>query len=97
VLAAISEPADPRSGRANHWQVVLLGAGLDTRAWRLAPPKGVRRARAVFELDVPEVLERKRCGMAAANLGGGGQPPPLTLSTTYKAAGAYTRPLFSST
>jgi methyltransferase (TIGR00027 family) len=36
-------------------QVVLLAAGLDTRAFRLAWPPGVR----VFELDLPEVLTFK--------------------------------------
>jgi methyltransferase (TIGR00027 family) len=36
-------------------QVVLLAAGLDTRAYRLAWPPGVR----VFELDLPEVLTFK--------------------------------------
>jgi len=39
-------------------QVVLLGAGLDTRAFRLGWPEGTR----VFELDLPPVLEVKdRC------------------------------------
>lgn len=37
-------------------QVVLLAAGLDTRAFRLSWPKGVR----VFELDLPEVLQFKQ-------------------------------------
>jgi len=37
-------------------QVVVLGAGLDTRAYRLAWPRGTR----VFELDLPEVLAFKR-------------------------------------
>jgi methyltransferase (TIGR00027 family) len=36
-------------------QVVLLAAGLDTRAYRLAWPDGVR----LFELDLPEVLTFK--------------------------------------
>jgi methyltransferase (TIGR00027 family) len=36
-------------------QVVLLAAGLDTRAYRLAWPPGLR----VFELDLPEVLTFK--------------------------------------
>lgn len=36
-------------------QVVLLAAGLDTRAFRLAWPAGTR----VFELDLPEVLDFK--------------------------------------
>lgn len=37
-------------------QVVLLASGLDTRAYRLAWPAGVR----LFELDLPEVLAFKR-------------------------------------
>ncbi len=37
-------------------QVVILAAGLDARAFRLAWPEGVR----LFELDVPEVLAFKR-------------------------------------
>ena len=36
-------------------QVVLVGAGLDTRAFRLAWPDGLR----VFELDLPDVLDFK--------------------------------------
>jgi methyltransferase (TIGR00027 family) len=36
-------------------QVILLGAGLDTRAWRLPWPAGV----VVYELDRAEVLESK--------------------------------------
>ena len=36
-------------------QVVVLAAGLDTRAFRLAWPKGVR----LFELDLPEVFTFK--------------------------------------
>jgi methyltransferase (TIGR00027 family) len=42
-------------------QVVLLAAGLDTRAFRLAWPGGVR----LFELDLPEVLEFKERVLAA--------------------------------
>ena len=42
-------------------QVVLLGAGYDTRAWRLHPPEGVARDRVVvYEVDVADVLRRKR-------------------------------------
>lgn len=37
-------------------QVVLLAAGLDTRAFRLAWPDGMR----VFEVDLPDVLEFKQ-------------------------------------
>jgi methyltransferase (TIGR00027 family) len=46
VLAAACRPAG---------QVVLLGAGLDTRAWRLRLPART----TVFELDYPEVLGAK--------------------------------------
>lgn len=67
-------------------QVVLLGAGLDTRAWRLSPPEGKPKARAVFELDVPEVLDRKArilAETATANANdpaAASEPPPLTLA-----------------
>ena len=43
-------------------QVVLLGAGLDTRAWRLPWPAGA----TVFEVDHPEVLEAKTETIARA-------------------------------
>jgi methyltransferase (TIGR00027 family) len=42
-------------------QVALLAAGLDTRAFRLAWPDGVR----LFELDLPEVLAFKQQVLAA--------------------------------
>jgi methyltransferase (TIGR00027 family) len=42
-------------------QVVLLAAGLDTRAFRLAWPAGTR----VFELDLPGVLAFKEAVLAA--------------------------------
>jgi methyltransferase (TIGR00027 family) len=41
-------------------QVVLLGAGLDTRAFRLPWPTGVR----LFEVDLPEVLRFKESVLA---------------------------------
>ncbi|KAF5828709.1 S-adenosyl-L-methionine-dependent methyltransferase [Dunaliella salina] len=43
-------------------QVVLLGAGMDTRAWRLHFPGGVHW----WEVDVAEVLEAKRTIMERA-------------------------------
>jgi O-methyltransferase involved in polyketide biosynthesis len=43
-------------------QVVVLGAGLDARPWRLALPKGV----AWFEVDLPEVAAAKRAALARA-------------------------------
>jgi methyltransferase (TIGR00027 family) len=48
-------------------QVVLLAAGLDTRAFRLAWPRGTR----VFELDLPEVLAFKDAVLAAGGAGPG--------------------------
>jgi methyltransferase (TIGR00027 family) len=42
-------------------QVVVLAAGLDSRAFRLAWPPGVR----FFELDLPEVFEFKEAVLAA--------------------------------
>ena len=58
------------------WQVVLLGAGLDTRAWRLAPPASAPKARAVFEVDVREVLDGKQALLRGE---------PLTLAESYAA------------
>jgi methyltransferase (TIGR00027 family) len=43
------------AAEAGHRQVVLLAAGLDTRAYRLPWPDGVR----LYELDLPEVLTFK--------------------------------------
>jgi methyltransferase (TIGR00027 family) len=49
-------------------QVVLLGAGLDTRAFRLPPLARVRW----FEIDAAELLAEKEAALAA--LGAGGHP-----------------------
>jgi methyltransferase (TIGR00027 family) len=49
-------------------QVVILGAGLDSRALRLAP---ALRGRRVFEVDVPSTQTRKRRALAAAGLDAG--------------------------
>jgi methyltransferase (TIGR00027 family) len=43
-------------------QVVLMAAGLDTRAYRLRWPQGTR----VYELDQPQVLQRKEAVLRAA-------------------------------
>jgi methyltransferase (TIGR00027 family) len=43
-------------------QVVILFGGLDTRAWRLDWPEGT----TVFELDTPDMLERKQQLLAEA-------------------------------
>jgi methyltransferase (TIGR00027 family) len=48
-------------------QVVLLGAGFDTRAFRLPWPPGVR----CFELDTPDVLDAKEQVLAAQRAGPG--------------------------
>lgn len=45
-----------RAAQAGARQAVLLGAGLDTRAYRLEWPAG----QVVFEIDTPEVLEFKQ-------------------------------------
>ena len=47
-------------------QAVILGAGLDTRGWRLPWPDGTR----VYELDQPKVLDFKRSTLA----GSGAEP-----------------------
>ncbi|WP_238011739.1 SAM-dependent methyltransferase [Dactylosporangium sp. AC04546] len=73
VVAAIAAPGGPR-------QVVGIGAGLDSRAFRLAWPTGT----VLFELDQPALLDYKadrlaplapepRCErrVVPANLGGG--------------------------
>jgi methyltransferase (TIGR00027 family) len=51
-------------------QVVLLGAGLDTRAWRLSWPVGV----VVYELDRAEVLQAKAATLAGAGSEAGAEP-----------------------
>ena len=48
---------------AGRRQIVVLAAGLDTRAFRLAWPAGVR----VFELDLPEVFAFKEQVLARQN------------------------------
>lgn len=49
------------SGGAKPRQIVLLGAGYDTRAWRIeASSPAAKAATTVFELDVEAVLTRKR-------------------------------------
>jgi len=69
-------------------QVVLLGAGMDTRAWRL-PLDGVRW----YEVDVESVLDIKKqllSGMGAHLEPGQGDPPPrhpLTAASYAAAAG----------
>jgi len=49
------------STRAGAAQVAILGAGYDSRAYRLAPPKGPARW---FEVDLPALSRRKRAAVA---------------------------------
>ena len=60
-------------------QVVLLGAGLDARAWRLSPPGGLDKCATLIEVDRQDVLGAK--GALLAALPGG--LPRLTLSKKY--------------
>ncbi|MGF7235802.1 MAG: SAM-dependent methyltransferase [Frankia sp.] len=53
------------AGRDGIRQVVLLGAGLDSRAYRLPWAPGTQ----MYEVDLPPVLEYKRDVLAAAGLG----------------------------
>jgi methyltransferase (TIGR00027 family) len=62
IAAAIAEGID---------QIVILGAGLDTRAWRIP---GIDRVR-VFEVDLPKQQNDKKAKLAK-NLGG--LPPHVT-------------------
>ena len=75
---AVLDAIESGTRRQREWQVVLLGAGLDTRAWRLAPRAGDKVA-AVFEVDVPEVLGHKAKVMAETF----GADFPLSLGNTY--------------
>lgn len=65
------------AGRYPDGQVVLLGAGLDTRAYRLGLPEGVR----VFEIDRAPVLEAK-----AAVVSGRTVPVPADLAGDWTGA-----------
>ena len=49
LTAALAAPSQPR-------QIVVLGAGLDTRPWRMALPPGMRW----WEVDMPHVVAGKR-------------------------------------
>jgi methyltransferase (TIGR00027 family) len=51
-----------RAVRDGATSVIILGAGLDTRAYRLPELKGVR----VFEADFAEVIRKKRAALARA-------------------------------
>ena len=67
-------------------QVVILGAGLDTFACRIAPKDGLR----VFEVDHPSTQAEKRRRLAAAGVDAAAAPPfrPLRLRAAGARAGA---------
>lgn len=65
------------TGRHPYGQVVLLGAGLDTRAYRLPIPDTVR----VFEIDHAEVLEHKASVVAGRTV-----PVPADLTGDWTGA-----------
>jgi methyltransferase (TIGR00027 family) len=69
-------------------QVVLVAAGLDTRAYRLSWPADVR----VFELDQPEVLARKQAALDSA----GAIPGCARLPIGADLAGQWTTPLLDA-
>ncbi len=69
-------------------QVVLVAAGLDTRAYRLGWPAGVR----VFELDQPEVLARKQDILDTA----GAQPGCVRLPVGVDLGGQWTLSLLDA-
>lgn len=56
--------AEDRVARAAARQYVVLGAGLDTFAYRSAPSRGLR----VFEVDHPATQSWKRAALAAAKI-----------------------------
>jgi methyltransferase (TIGR00027 family) len=69
-------------------QIVLLAAGLDTRAWRLDWPTGT----TVFELDRDEVMEAKRVVMDAD----GAAPACARVAVPSDLAGAWPRDLLAA-
>ena len=91
-------------GAAPGAQVVLLGAGLDSRAWRCTPPAGAPLSAAVFEVDRADVLvsrstprlllprrisrARAQAAKAAVFTAMPGGTPPLTLAKRYAAVAA---------
>ncbi|KAL0021692.1 hypothetical protein WJX79_001040 [Trebouxia sp. C0005] len=60
-----NEHVNPAADHTVQQQVVLLGAGLDTRAWRLAFPPGV----AWYEVDQASVLDFKISRLQKAGAG----------------------------
>jgi methyltransferase (TIGR00027 family) len=56
-------------------QLVILGAGFDSRAWRIPELRAVR----IFEVDHPDTQQRKRFALARARIA---QPPNLRFVAT---------------
>jgi methyltransferase (TIGR00027 family) len=71
-----------REGRR---QVVLLGAGLDVRAFRLAWPPGVR----LFELDTADILDHKDLVLAEQSAVAGCERIPVRCDLRTDRPGAY--------
>jgi methyltransferase (TIGR00027 family) len=69
-------------------QVVLLGAGLDTRAWRLAWPADT----VAFEIDRDDVLQAKQAVMATADA----SPACVRVAVRADLAGPWPRDLLAA-
>jgi len=74
LIVGRSRYAEDRLARGGFEQYVVLGAGLDSTAWRLP---GIR----VFEVDQPATQEWKRARAAALGLDGGPAYVPCDLET----------------
>ncbi|DBA91010.1 TPA: hypothetical protein ACH3X2_004215 [Trebouxia sp. C0005] len=62
ILAALSDSKVSESQPEAVRQVVVLGAGMDTRAWRMDLPEGVKW----FEIDMKDVVAAKNIGLQRA-------------------------------
>lgn len=62
VLAALSNSKISEDQPETVRQVVVLGAGMDTRAWRMDLPEGVKW----FEIDMKDVVAAKNIGLQRA-------------------------------
>ena len=85
-VAAAVDPFDIPAGRAVTWssrrrQVVVVGSGLDSRAYRLDWPTGT----VVYEIDQPDVIEFKESTMA--RLGATPTVQLRTVAATFAATG----------
>jgi O-methyltransferase involved in polyketide biosynthesis len=100
LMAALAAPAQAQ-GRSPPRQVVVLGAGFDSRPWRMALPAGV----TWFEVDQTEVVEAKReqftqlgAGFHASDAPGRQQPMyPLRAASWASLAADLGQPGWSAT